>query len=61
MGAFDKGRIEEKNWPISGTYKRDLWYPGPSTIGLVAKNYPNTIKSLSNSTRLIFKKFLKTL
>ena len=42
-------------------YKRELWYSGPNTIAPVAKNRPSTIRSLSDSTQLILKKFLKSL
>ena len=46
---------------MSGTYERDLWYPGPSTIGPVAKKQPPTTISSTDGTGAILMKYLKTL
>ena len=42
-------------------YERDLWYPGPSTIGPVAKKQPPTTISSTDGTGAILIKYLKTL
>ena len=42
-------------------YERDLWYPGPSTIGPVAKKQPPTTISSTDGTGAILIKYLKNL
>ena len=46
---------------IRVSYERELWYQAMNTIAPVVKNHSNTIRSLSDSTRHFFKKYLKTL
>ncbi len=53
------GSGSEKTTP--DYYKRDLWYPGLSTIGPVAKKQPSTTISLTDSTGAFLIKYLKTL
>ena len=54
-------RMTQNAYGEETPYKRELWYLGPNTIAPVAKNRPNTIRSLSDGGWLNLKKFLETL